>query len=639
MVLCQRMCLVCALILSFPLMSHAKVTLPPMFQDGMVLQRGKPITIWGKADAHERVALSLGRYTGTVVADAAGRWSAVLPVMRAGGPYVMHVGDKTISDVLVGDVWLCSGQSNMDVMVSRVYPQYASDIDRYANDKIRLLRAEQRAYVDGVGHEITTSGWHRANKKDAWNFSALGYFLARRMYERTKVPQGIICNSWGGTPIEAWVPRDSLLTGYAHYTHLTQLYTPEYVETQQRANQLMSQQWNQQLDARDTGLHQGWMNEGYDDSSWSGYQQYSDGWSRRGGHGLVGSVWMRQHVQVDAAHAGREALLNLGTLYDMDYGYVNGRQVGVTYYQYPPRRYTIPAGVLHEGDNVVSIRFVTKQGTPSFTRGKKYQIEFADSTVIRLSETWLSRVGAEMPPLRTMDVSTQNLPYILYQSMLAPIAPYTLAGCVWYQGESNTGKPEPYAPMLRKLTGAWRAAWHDAELPFVVVQLANYMSPSAQPQQSGWAQVREAQRTVAAEDPRTELAVTIDLGEWNDIHPLRKREVADRVALALRHQVYRDKVTLSPVALAAEPEGGAVVLTFDQPLRGGRLHEFEVAGADGVFHNAEAVCEGRCVKLTADKVGVIHRVRYAWKHNPDRADVYGLTGLPASPFQMDVTHQ
>jgi sialate O-acetylesterase len=616
--------------------ANAKIVPAKLFQDGMVLQRGKTIKVWGTASPRESFVVSIGKNKVGVVADENGRWHASLPKMIAGGPYILYIGNVEIKDVLVGDVWLCSGQSNMDVMVSRVYPQYTTDIDNYSNDKIRLFRAEQRSYVDNALHDVTTLGWRKANKKDAWNFSALGYYLARKMFERTHVPHGIICNSWGGTPIEAWVSRDSLQGDYPLLCNRTALYSHEYVEAQRKANNIVTESWNKALDKGDKGLSEHWASCEYNDAAWAEHNQFSKSWSTFKGQPVVGAVWVRQHIKVDAAHAGKEALLNLGTLYDMDYAYVNGKQVGVTYYQYPPRRYNVPAGVLHEGDNVVAIRFITKQGSPSFTHGKKYQLEFTDGSTIKLSETWKSNIGCMMPPLRTMDVSTQNLPYVLYNSMLLPLAPYSVAGVVWYQGESNAGNPDDYLPMLRKLKGSWRALWNDADMPFSIVQLANFMEPSEKPQYSGWAGVREAQRLSTVEDNRSELAVALDLGEWNDIHPLRKREVAERVALSLRRMVYGDKVELSPQVVSAKREGDKVVLLFDQPLQQCEaVGEMELAGGDGKYLNVAAAVSGKQVVVTIPENLSPSSVRYAWKNNPSRANIRGAkSNLPASSFQM-----
>ena len=466
-------------------MANAKVVLPQMFQSGMVLQRGKAIPVWGKAEPQEQVTIRWQKKQYTTAADAQGRWRIDLPKTKAGGPYVLAVSGKDgevqeFTDVLVGDVWLCSGQSNIDVTIERVYPQYVDEIDRFDNNKVRLFRVQNETNAHGVQDNIrpTNINWKPLTKQNAWLFSALGSFLGKRMQEKTKVPQGIIVNSWGGTPIEAWLPADSLAKDHPQLLQKTRLYdNKEYVAAQARANNLADRRWNELLDQQDPGISGHFTALDCDDSSWKTIDQNNWGW--RG----TGTIWLRQHIQIDKAHAGQPARLLLGTLFDADITYVNGQQVGRTYYQYPPRRYDIPEGLLREGDNVITIRFINKYGTAHFIPEKPYMLCFgADrqsqnpmpKDVIALSNQWLQHAGADMPSCPSGDVSLQNMPTTLYNAVLYPLAPYALSGIVWYQGESNTGNPAAYGDYLRKLMGGWRALWQDPALPFCIVQLANH---------------------------------------------------------------------------------------------------------------------------------------------------------------------
>ncbi len=628
--------------------TDAKVVPARIFQSGMVLQRGRPIPVWGTADAGEQCVVKIGKKQYQTTASADGRWRVELPAMKAGGPYELtfsSVGQDAeatvLSDVLIGDVWLCSGQSNVDVTVERVSPQYPHLLD-YANDKIRMLRVDMKADVSGPKTDFSTRGWLPVNRENAWSFSALGYFLGRELHEQTGVPQGIICNSWGGTPIEAWVSRDSLAAGFQEYVDLRDLYTTDYVEAQSRANKLMDYSWWGILNSQDPGLKQGWTGQDGDDTAWPQVNQYDRGWAvDADGQGIRGSVWMRQHVKVDREHAGQEALLVLGMLYDADFTYVNGQHVGTTWYQYPPRRYKIPAGLLKEGDNVVAVRLVCKNGTPAFTPQKKYQLEWADGTVQTLSEQWRSHVGKEMPPYKASELMVQYLPSVMNDQMLHPVVGYGLSGVVWFQGESNTSEKQSkeYLSMLRKLKGGWRAEWQRPDLPFVICQLANFMEPSAEPQDSPWSVVREAQRQATLEDDRAELAVNIDLGEAVDIHPLRKQEVAQRVARAMQRLVYGKKVALSPTPLQAQVEDGKVVVTFDQQLQPVEAKEVELRGTDNRYHNAQARTEGNRLIISTIGISQPTAVRYAWKNNPDKANIYNKEQLPASPFQMEIDNR
>ena len=638
---------------------EAKVTLPQLFQSGMVLQRGKVIPVWGKADAGEVVTIQFNKKQYTVTADAEGKWRIDLPKMKAGGPYQLTVGELVIDNVMIGDVWLLSGQSNIDVHIERVYPQYAQEVDNYENDQIRLFRVQNDIDTHGVRDDIrpTSINWKPLNKQNAWPFSAVGYFLGKRMYEKNKVAQGIIVNSWGGTPIEAWISKDSLEHDYPMLVKRTQFFqNDEYVKAQAQANMQAERQWQKILHESDPGIKQNWTSADYDDSAWQTINQWNWGW--RG----TGTVWLRQHIIIDKVHAQKPARLLLGTLFDRDVTYLNGQQIGQTGYQYPPRRYDIPEGLLREGDNVITVRFINKYGMVHFIPEKPYLIAFGDDRcsqnpmpkdVIPLSEEWKFSVGAEMPNCPSGDISLQNIPTTLYNAVLYPLAPYALSGVVWYQGESNTGNPAPYADYLKKLMGCWRDCWQDQQMPFVIVQLANYdgrqqtafprpITLQTEPVNSGWAQLREAQRLTVKADARAELAVINDLGETVDIHPLRKKEVAERVGICFDRLVYNNKVNLAPEVTASEMKDNKIVLTLDQPVEAGEIYSFEVAARDGdcVFQNVKAHAEGNKITLTLPKdfhpLSKVYAVRYAWKDNPTMANVRSQAGLPMSSFEISI---
>ena len=639
--------------------ADAEISLPQLFQSGMVLQRGKLIPIWGKAAPGELVTIRFNKKQYATTADAHGSWRINLPKMKAGGPYTLTVGNHVLTNILVGDVWLLSGQSNIDVTIERVYPQYPQEIDSYENNDVRLFRVQNETDVHGVRDDIkpTSINWKPLNKENAWLFSAVGYFLGKRMQEKTNVPQGIIVNSWGGTPIEAWISKDSLERDYPMLVKRAQFFqSDDYVKSQSQTNMQADSQWQKMLQESDAGILQNWAAPDCDDANWQSINQ--NDWSWRG----CGSVWLRQHIIINKEHAGKPARLLLGTLFDQDITYLNGKEIGHTYYQYPPRRYDIPEGLLKEGDNVIAVRFINKYGAVHFIPEKPYMLCFGDDRcsqnpmpkdVIPLAPTWKVNVGTELPNCPSGDVSLQNIPTTLYNAVLHPLAPYAINGVVWYQGESNTGNPAPYADYLKKLMGCWRDRWQDPKMPFVIVQLANYdgrqqsgfprpITPQTAPMNSGWAQLREAQRTAAKADPRAELAVINDLGETVDIHPLRKKEVAERVALCFDRLIYNNKVNLAPEVIAAEVQEGKIILTLDQPIQAGDLYEFEAAAADGdkVFQNVKATAEDNRITLILPEgfhpMSTVYAVRYAWKDNPATANVRSLTGLPMSSFEMKV---
>ena len=646
--------------------TNAEVRLPQLFHSGMVMQRGKPIPVWGWADKGELVTITFQKKSYTTIADDQGRWRIDLPVMKAGGPYTLEVrGEREevreITDVLIGDVWLLSGQSNIDVVIQRVYPQYVQEIDSYENPQVRLFRVRNETSIHGVKDDIlpTSINWLPLKKKNAWSFSAVGYFLGKRMFEKTKVPQGIIVNSWGGTPIEAWISMDALMTDYPVLVKRVAFYqNDDYVKLQEQANGTLSWRWSELMnnsEVRGEGLDVRdflFASSKWDDSNWTTIDQ--NNWSWRG----TGSVWLRQHIIIDKEHAGKPARLLLGTLYDQDVTYLNGQEIGSTGYQYPPRRYDIPEGLLKEGDNVITIRFINRNGAAHFIPQKPYMLCFGEDRfsqnpmpkdVIPLSKEWKMHVGVEMPPYPSVDISLQNQPTSLYNAMLYPLAPYAISGVVWYQGESNTGNPAPYADYLKKLMGCWRDRWQDQQMPFCIVQLANYDGRQqtgfprpivypTEPTNSGWAQLREAQRTAAKADAYAELAVINDLGETVDIHPLRKKEVAERIGLCFDRLVFNDKkVRLAPEVVATEIQDDKIILTLDQPIQSGALQEFELAGADGKYHNAEATADGNRITILSPLTAHLSplKLRYAWKDDP-KATVRSLSGLPMSSFELNI---
>ena len=631
--------------------AEAKITMPQLFQSGMVMQRGKAIPVWGKADAGETVTIRFNKKEYITTADTNGKWRVDLPKMKAGGPYQMSINELTFDNIMIGDVWLLSGQSNIDVHIERVYPQYTTEIDNYENANIRLFRVQNETSTHGVKDDIrpTSVNWKPLNKQNAWPFSAVGYFLGKKMFEKNKVAQGIIVNSWGGTPIEAWISEDSLKTDYPMLIKRTQMYQNDnYVRAQMQANGAASQQWDAILNQNDPG----YADAACDDSQWTSINQ--NNWMWRG----TGSVWLRQHITIDKKHAGKPARLLLGTLFDQDITYLNGKEIGHTYYQYPPRRYDIPEGLLREGDNVIAVRFINKYGAAHFIPEKPYMLCFGDDRlsqnpmpkdVIPLGAQWKMRVGTEMPQCPSGDVSLQNLPTTLYNAVLYPLAPYAINGIVWYQGESNTGNPAPYADYLKKLIGCWRDRWQDQQMPFVIVQLANYdgrqqtgfprpITPQTEPVNSGWAQLREAQRTVAKADARAELAVINDLGETVDIHPLRKKEVAERIALCFDKLIYNNKVKLSPEVVSTEVKDNKIILTLDQPIQPGKIETIEVAGADGKYVNATATADGNRISILSPLTSHPSplSIRYAWKDDPKQANVRSLSGLPMSSFEITI---
>ena len=630
-----------ASVLLMPVRSAAQtLRLPALLSDGVVLQRGRPLPLHGWAAPGAGVSVKLGRKTFATTADGSGRWQVVVPPQKAAGPLTLSVASgverQDVRDVYVGDVWLVSGQSNIDVNIERVYPQYSAEIDRDSTVRVRLFKVDNAVAFDGVQTDVgSRARWQTLSKSRAWGFSALGYFLGKQLTAETGVAQGVIQSSWGGTPIEAWLPIDTVGAILPSLASEARYYSdPEFNRRASEANAAASARWSAVLNESDPGMSGRWADAAFDDSRWAVADQFDlpvQGWQ------FNGSYWARQRITIDAAHAGQAARLLVGTLVDADFTYVNGRLVGHTGYQYPPRRYEVPAGVLREGDNVLAVRFVCRGLKPSFVREKPYYLEFADGTRVPLGRTWRVSEGAQMPSQPSMPTGNQNTAGVLWNAMLAPLGPISLSGVVWYQGESNTGRAEIYERELAALMSSWRQRFGQPDLPFAIVQLAGFMEPQAAPQESGWPRLRESQRRAAVADAHAGVVPAHDLGEAVDIHPLRKKEVAERAAMVFRY-IAKGKAGAQPFPAlkSVKAEGQQLLLTFDQPLREGPVRGFEVADASGRFHNVEATARGSVVTLQASG----RRVRYAWKNNPVEADcAASSSALPALPFEAEANDE
>jgi sialate O-acetylesterase len=620
--------------------ANAKLRLPQFIGDGMVLQRDVPVKVWGWARPHEPVVVSYSDSSYTAEADGEGRWEQYLPPQPVGGPHTISVqtADSSVKvrNVLFGDVWLCAGQSNMETPVSRVMPLFGDEIRSYANPHIRYVKIPLAFHFHGERSDIPPCRWEYLTPETALSFSAVAYFFAREMYERTHVPVGIINSAVGGSPAEAWMSEEALQGFPALLNDLRLCRSDTFVSEMQRLSALPAQRWNTVLSEQDLGLREGWAAPDYDDSDWASCSFPDDRWGRKGRHPANGAFWFRKGIFLSAEEAAREATLHMGRIIDADSAFVNGVCIGTTSYQYPPRTYGVPTGLLHEGHNLIAVRLISYSGFPAFVPDKPYRLDFPDSS-ISLEGEWKHRAGALMPPLPG-GVSFQNKPSGLYNAMIAPLRGLSFKGVLWYQGEANTSRYDSYFALMDALVSDWRKLLGDA-LPFLFVQLANYLPPSPLQQYSDWAELRDVQRRLADSIPHSALTVTIDLGEWNDIHPLNKKDVGLRLALQARRLAYgEDIVSEGPRFLACErTKDGGLVIRFaagtDDLLPVERLNGFALAGADGVFLPARAIVHGRQVIVRHDSIPCPAAVRYAWADNPQPANLLNRSLLPASPFQ------
>ena len=632
-------------LLLFSRAAFCQVRLPRLVSDRMVLQRGAQARVWGWAAEGETVTIDFNGKTYRATTGTDGKWTVLLSELKAGGPYTMLIRASnhiTLQNVLVGDVWVCSGQSNMQLWMGRVKYRYAEVIAHADNPMIRQFIVPGRYDFEEPQDDVTSGRWVSANPESVLEFTAVGYFFAKTLFEKYRVPVGLINASLGGSPAEAWLSEEALKAFPEHLETVKRFRDSAYRNQIIEKDKAVSDAWYTRLQQLDRGLAEGqrpWYEPDCDTSEWAtmnvpGY------WADEGLGRVNGVVWFRKEINVPTSMTGKPARLWLGRIVDGDFAYVNGTLVGSVSYQYPPRIYDVPADLLKEGKNVIVVRIISNAGRGGFVLDKPYRLSAAGHN-IDLKGPWQYKLGATMDPLPGKTFIEWQ-PLGLFNGMIAPLLNCRIKGVIWYQGESNTGRALEYRRLFPALIFDWRDKWTQGAFPFLYVQLANFMDAQDQPSESDWAELREAQlRTLAV--PNTAMAVTIDLGEWNDVHPLNKEDVGKRLALAARKIAYGDDdvVHSGPIYESMRIERNRIILTFKHRGaglvgRGGdELKYFAIAGADKKFVWAKARVEGRNIVVWNENVSQPAAVRYAWADNPEGANLYNREGLPASPFRTD----
>ena len=645
-----RLILLSMLLLSADLFGN--VRLPVLISDGMVLQRDNNINIWGWADAGEKVSVKFNGKTFRTVTGTDGKWKIVIPSMKTGGPFTMKITGKNtiiINDILIGDVWFCSGQSNMVLTMERVKERYPDEIANANYPEIRNFFVPTASDVTKVHDDLPAGKWVAVSPVNVLGFGAVAYFFAKSIYQEYKVPVGIINSSVGGTPIEAWISENGLKE-IPHFAERIEKFRDTVFMNKMLRPVRVKPDQNRQKTYRDTDKGmigpKPWYDTTFVPDGW--HKFWLPGyWADQGVKGLNGVVWFRKEISVPASMTGKPAKLFMGRIVDADNVYVNGILSGSITYQYPPRRYDLPADLLKPGKNIIVIRITSNYGKGGFVPDKPYYLT-AGGENIDLRGEWYYKVGQVFRPALsgtgTIPFSMQSEPTGLFNTMVAPAINFRVKGFLWYQGETNTGKPEEYQYLLPALINDWRNKWQQGDLPFLYVQLPNFMEVQYLPSESQWAELRLGQLK-SLSVPNTAMTVTIDVGEWNDIHPLEKKSVGERLALAARKLAYGDsKIVYSgPLVRSARAEGNRVVVGFDftgsglTVKGGGELNQFAVAGTDKKFVWAEAKIEGNNVLVWSDEIANPVYVRYAWSDNPEGSNLYNAEGLPASPFEVSLT--
>lgn len=579
---------------------RAPLSLAPLFRDHMVLQRDREVPVWGWGAPGARVEVRFAGSTVTTKVGADGCWSVKIGPFAAGGPHELEVNDLVVRDVLVGDVWVCSGQSNMEWPVA-ASANADAEIAAADHPTIRLFTVPKS--ISATPRAMTNGAWTPCTPDTVRDFSAVAYFFGREFGD---VPIGLIDASWGGTPCESWTSADALRE------------LPDFAPAVERMERILREPVAPAVDA-------GTADPDADVSAWKVLEL--PGHWERALPDFDGAVWFRRDVELPAEWAGRDAVLTLGAIDDMDVTWINGQRVGGLEgagHWNTPRRYDVPGAVLRAGRNVIVVRVVDTGGPGGFS-GKPEEMALSrDGASIGLAGDWRYLPFHMTPPVA---VSNQNSPTALYNGMIAPLAPYGIRGAIWYQGESNASRAAQYRALFPAMIRDWRARWGQGDFAFLFVQLANFMAAKPEPSESAWAELREAQAS-ALSLPNTGMAVAIDIGDAGDIHPRNKQEVGRRLAAAARGES-------GPLYKRLEIEGDAIRLWFDHgpPVADGELRGFAIAGEDGRFVWAAATIDGETVVVRG--VPSPRAVRYAWADNPEGCNLVNVAGLPASPFRTD----
>lgn len=628
--------------------AEARPLLSPLFGEHMMLQRNQPNPVWGWAEPGTGITVAFAGQRKTTVPGPDGRWQVTLdPLAASAKPQEFSViadnrnsgiENRNFHDVLVGDLWLCSGQSNMEFGLARARDGAAA-VKNSSTGGLRLFRvASQPAYAPA---DVPRGEWQRCEPAAfARNggFSAVAYFFGRKVHAETGVPIGLIQAAIGGTPAESWMSPSALgrfpefAPGLAETARLQERRAPVY------GNFIMH--W---YDEFDPGVAGKWSETACDDRTWTPASLH-DVFTRLAVPATPAVVWLRRELELPDPLPPGPAKLLLGVVEKMDTAWLNGRWIGASAWVENPRAYAIPADVLHPGRNQLTLRVLKVAADGGFSSpAAALRLVLGDGTAVPLEDGWRATIGVDARPPHPLPLGYENwptMPAVLHHGMLRPLAPLALAGVLWYQGEANFTRAFQYRTLLPALIADWRALFGQPDLPFYIAGLPAFMARRDQPGSDGWTELREAQALTVRTVPHTGLAVTVDTGDANDIHPLDKEPVGERLArLALREVYGQDVVSQGPTFERAEQVTGGLRLYFAHTdgglvVKGEILGEFALAGADRVWHWADAKLDGNQVIVSSPAVPAPVAARYAWQANP-LATLGNGAGLPAVPFRSD----
>ncbi|MBT1690240.1 sialate O-acetylesterase [Dawidia soli] len=634
----------CMVLLVMVPAAMADVRLPAIFRDHMVLQRGAPVNVWGWASPGEKVAVTLMMKSATAIANKQGTWSVVLPALEAGGPYTLTVeGRNTIvlSDVLIGDVWICGGQSNMQWTIDQ------TGFDE--KDSAFLKNAQVRLFTVHVDIDYLPAedikggtGWNTLSQENIKYFSAVAYHFGKKLYRELNVPIGLVSDNLGATSVESWMSNEALLAFDQFRADIEPVLKRNKNFAAMRADfEKMKPAWYKKYYYKGPGIVGEWFDVDTDLSEWKPIQPLGNTWENVPDlRDHDGAVWFRTTFDLPENHTGKTFHVGLLQVDDYDIAWVNGVKVGESYGNYNHHGYDVPTDILKPTGNVLVVRVFDVGGRGGFTTPSMWAHK-------HLSGDWLYRKGqaidaAKFPKVLVPNATPFSSPAVLYNGSIAPLTRMSIKGVIWYQGEANADRADEYRKLFPAMIADWRSTWKQPELPFLFVQLANYMAESPLPAPSAWAELREAQAAALAL-PNTAMAVSIDLGEANDIHPRNKEDVGKRLALGALNKVYQKNiVSAGPTFRSMKLGGGTATIEYDNTGGGlitkdkyGFVRGFQMAGEDRKFYWAQATLVNGTVEVTCRQVSKPVAVRYAWDDNPGPLDLYNADGLPAVPFRTD----
>lgn len=656
----KNMLLTVFIILILINLTFATVRLPKLFNDNMVIQRDLPIQVWGWGDPGEKVTIKLGNLSKSTKTDKQGNWQLTLSPLPAGGPFEMAIRGKKntiqIKNILLGDVWICSGQSNMEWTVKNSNNSKKEIAD--ANfPQIRILDVPNTRGLKPLS-DIKETGWKEAIKENIENFSAVGYFFGRYLHQEMNVPIGLIGTNWGGTVVETWTSLDKLKK-FPEFAEKI-----NWIEQQKLSVEELETEFSQQHKtwiekyyiAQDSGLEENWQAPDLNDQDWAEMMVPGE-WEKGGLPNVDGVVWFRKKFTLSEDLKSMENLyLRLGSIADFDVVWINGQKIGETFLKMPWRSYRFSSSILNQtGENVIAVRVFDYGDSGGLIEAAPEKIGLSttrfgdDSQMLPLAGNWKYKMSIQkdfepgIQPPEPPDLWPNSNPAMLYNGMIAPLIPYGIKGAIWYQGESNAGRAYQYRELFPAMIENWREKWGQGDFPFLFVQLANFRQPVAEPAESDWAELREAQNMALSKLSNIGVAVIIDIGEANDIHPKNKQDVGKRLALsALKIGYGKNIVHSGPMYDRMEIEGNKIRIKFNCVGSGlmikdkyGYLKGFTIADVSKKFVWAKAHLDGNDVIVYHESIQNPVAVRYGWANNPDDVNLYNKEGLPASPFRTD----